>query len=71
MQHDSVIILAFNPQDPSIAGRRKVLDEGVLELKEGLLSLSKRLGITQPLIDTATTAMGAGAESPGGRFVCG
>jgi tetrahydromethanopterin S-methyltransferase subunit H len=63
MQHSSAIILAFNPQDPSIAGRKKVMDDGALELTTGLLPLSKRLGITQPLIDTATTAMGAGAGS--------
>ena len=63
MQHDSAIVLAFNPRDPSIAGRKKVLDEGVLDLETGLLPLSERLGITKPLIDTATTAMGAGAGS--------
>ncbi len=63
LQHECAIVLAFNPQDPSIAGRRKVLDEGALELKKGLLSLCQDLGITKPLIDTATTAMGAGAGS--------
>ncbi|MFW9907757.1 MAG: tetrahydromethanopterin S-methyltransferase subunit H [Candidatus Thorarchaeota archaeon] len=63
IQHECAIILAFNPQDPSIAGRRKVLDEGVLNIEKGLLPLSKELGITKPLIDTATTAMGAGAGS--------
>ncbi len=63
MQHDSAIILAFNPQDPSIAGRRKVLEEGALDLETGLIPLSEELGITKPLIDTATTAMGAGAGS--------
>ncbi|MFW9808123.1 MAG: tetrahydromethanopterin S-methyltransferase subunit H [Candidatus Thorarchaeota archaeon] len=63
IQHECAIILAFNPQDPSIAGRRKVLDEGALDLDKGLLPLSSDLGITKPLIDTAVTAMGAGAGS--------
>ncbi|MFW9982273.1 MAG: tetrahydromethanopterin S-methyltransferase subunit H, partial [Candidatus Thorarchaeota archaeon] len=63
IQHECAIILAFNPQDPTIAGRRKVLDEGALDLDKGLLPLSSELGITKPLIDTAVTAMGAGAGS--------
>ncbi|MFW9849350.1 MAG: tetrahydromethanopterin S-methyltransferase subunit H [Candidatus Thorarchaeota archaeon] len=63
MQHDSAILLAFNPQDPSIAGRKKVIEEGALELDTGLLPLCEKLGITKPLIDTAATAMGAGAGS--------
>ncbi len=62
-QHESAIILAFNPQDPSIAGRRAVLEQGALNLESGLLTLCEQLGITKPLIDTATTAMGAGAGS--------
>ncbi|MBD3406617.1 MAG: tetrahydromethanopterin S-methyltransferase subunit H [Candidatus Lokiarchaeota archaeon] len=63
MQHSCAIVLAFNPQDPSIAGRRAILDEGTGNLDEGLLKLSKRLGVTKPLVDTATTVMGAGAGS--------
>lgn len=63
IQHDCAIILAFNPQDPSIAGRRAVLEEGALELKQGLLSLSEQLGVTKPLIDTAITPIGSGAGS--------
>ncbi|MFW9919069.1 MAG: tetrahydromethanopterin S-methyltransferase subunit H [Candidatus Thorarchaeota archaeon] len=62
-QHESAIILAFNPQDPSIAGRRAILEQGALNLDTGLLTLCDELGITKPLIDTATTAMGAGAGS--------
>lgn len=62
-QHDSAIVLAFNPQDPSIAGKRAVLEQGALDLETGLLLLCEDLGITKPLIDTATTAMGAGAGS--------
>ncbi|MGY5874638.1 MAG: tetrahydromethanopterin S-methyltransferase subunit H [Candidatus Thorarchaeota archaeon] len=61
LQHDCAILLAFNPRDPTVAGRRAVLEDGVGELKKGLLPLSEELGITKPLIDTATTAMGAGA----------
>lgn len=63
IQHESAILLAFNPQDPSIAGRRKVLEKGALTLDNGLLEISKDLGITKPLIDTAVTAIGAGAGS--------
>ncbi len=61
IQHECAIVLAFNPQDTSIAGKRQVLDTGVPPLKKGLLSIADDLGITKPLIDTATTAMGAGA----------
>jgi tetrahydromethanopterin S-methyltransferase subunit H len=60
---ECVILLAFNPEDPSIAGRRKVLDEGAMTLDKGLLPLSNELGVTKPLIDSATTALGAGAGS--------
>ena len=61
IQHDCAIVLAFNPKDPSIAGRRAVLDEGAGHTEKGLLALCEDLGISKPLIDTATTAMGAGA----------
>jgi tetrahydromethanopterin S-methyltransferase subunit H len=60
---ECAILLAFNPEDPSIAGKRKVLDEGAMNLDKGLLPLSTELGVTKPLIDSATTAMGAGAGS--------
>ena len=61
LQHETAIILAFNPQDPSIAGRRTILEDGALNIEKGLLELSRDLGVTKPLVDTATTAMGAGA----------
>ncbi|MHA2021791.1 MAG: tetrahydromethanopterin S-methyltransferase subunit H [Candidatus Thorarchaeota archaeon] len=61
LQHECAIVLAFNPQDASTAGRRAVLDEGAASLKQGLLSIAEDVGVTKPLIDTATTAMGAGA----------
>jgi tetrahydromethanopterin S-methyltransferase subunit H len=63
IQHECALLLAFNPQDPSIAGRRAVLEEGALSLEKGLLDLAKELGIVKPLIDTAVTAIGAGAGS--------
>lgn len=61
IQHECAIVLAFNPQDSSTAGRRAILDEGTTTLKQGLLSIAEEVGVTKPLIDTATTAMGAGA----------
>jgi len=63
IQHECAIVLAFNPQDPSIAGRRAVLESGTAAFDRGLLSLCEDLGVTKPLIDTAVTAMGAGAGS--------
>lgn len=60
---ECLIVLAFNPEDPSIAGRRRVLDEGAMTLEKGLLPLSNELGVTKPLIDSAMTTMGAGAGS--------
>jgi tetrahydromethanopterin S-methyltransferase subunit H len=63
IQHECALLLAFNPQDPSIAGRRTVLEHGALTLKKGLLEYAKELGVTKPLIDTAVTAVGAGAGS--------
>ncbi|MEM2143353.1 MAG: tetrahydromethanopterin S-methyltransferase subunit H [Candidatus Thorarchaeota archaeon] len=68
LRPEAAIILAFNPADTSIAGRRAVLEEPYAEYGEGLLSLAKRVGITKPLVDTATTAMGAGA-GPSVSFV--
>ena len=69
IQHECAILLAFNPQDPSIAGRRAILEEGALTLNKGLLDLAKELGITKPLIDTAVTAIGAGAGAAAGSGV--
>ena len=63
IQHECAIVLAFNPQDSTIAGRRIVLEKGAMELEKGLLDICKDVGITKPLIDTAVTAMGAGAGS--------
>ena len=63
LHHESAIVLAFNPQDASIAGRRAVLEKPILEREKGLLDLCRDIGVTKPLIDTAVTAMGAGAGS--------
>jgi tetrahydromethanopterin S-methyltransferase subunit H len=63
IQHECAIALAFNPKDSTIAGRREVLEKGVMELDKGLLDICKEIGVTKPLIDTAVTAMGAGAGS--------
>lgn len=63
IQHECALVLAFNPQDSTIAGRRAVLETGVMELDKGLLELCKDIGVTKPLLDTAVTAMGAGAGS--------
>ena len=63
IQHECAIVLAFNPQDSTIAGRRAVLEKGAMELDKGLFELCKEIGVTKPLLDTAVTAMGAGAGS--------
>jgi tetrahydromethanopterin S-methyltransferase subunit H len=63
LRHECAIVLAFNPQDSTIAGRRDVLEKAVLERDQGLLKLCQDIGVTKPLIDTAVTAMGAGAGS--------
>ena len=63
IQHECAIILAFNPQDSTIAGRRAVLEDGAKNQEKGLLELCRKLGVTKPLLDTAVTAMGAGAGS--------
>ncbi|TFG32570.1 tetrahydromethanopterin S-methyltransferase subunit H [Candidatus Thorarchaeota archaeon] len=71
IQHECAIVLAFNPQDSTIAGRRAVLEKGALEQDKGLLELCKEIGVTKPLLDTAVTAMGAGAGSAAAfTFVC-
>ncbi|MHA1742186.1 MAG: tetrahydromethanopterin S-methyltransferase subunit H [Candidatus Thorarchaeota archaeon] len=63
IQPEAAIILAFNPQDSSVAGRRAILEKGALSLDRGLLRIAEDTGISKPLIDTATTAIGAGAGS--------
>ncbi len=60
---EAAIVLAFNPQDSSMAGRRAVLEQGVHRLESGLLQMAEQLGVQKPLIDTAITSIGAGAGS--------
>ncbi len=63
MPPESAIVLSYNPQDSTIAGRRAVLEKGALNQNKGLLDLCKELGISKPLIDTSMTALGSGAGS--------
>ncbi len=58
---EAAIILAFNPRDATVAGKRAVLEEPIPGREKGLLALSAEVGVTKPLIDTATTAISAGA----------
>lgn len=59
---DSAIVLAFNPADPSVPGRQKVLAEGgVAGQKKGMLQIAEECGITRPILDTAATPLGLGS----------
>ena len=61
---DSAIVLAFNPADPSVAGREKVLAEGgVAGQTKGMLQIAEECGITRPILDTAATPLGLGSGS--------
>ncbi|MDP2796428.1 MAG: tetrahydromethanopterin S-methyltransferase subunit H [Methanoregula sp.] len=61
---DAAIVLAFNPADPSVAGREKVLVEGgVAGQKMGMIPISEEAGITRPILDTAATPLGLGSGS--------
>jgi len=59
---DAAIVLAFNPADPSVAGREKVLAEGgVAGQTKGMLQIAEECGITRPILDTAATPLGLGS----------
>ncbi|HJJ27940.1 MAG TPA: tetrahydromethanopterin S-methyltransferase subunit H [Methanocorpusculum sp.] len=59
---NSAIVLAFNPGDPSIAGREKTLTEGgVAGQSQGMLQIAEECGITRPILDSAATPLGLGA----------
>ncbi|MGC9434502.1 MAG: tetrahydromethanopterin S-methyltransferase subunit H [Methanomicrobiales archaeon] len=59
---DSAIVLAFNPGDPSVVGREKVLVEGgVAGQEKGMLQIAEECGITRPILDTAATPLGIGS----------
>jgi len=61
---DAAIVLAFNPADPSVAGREKVLVEGgVAGQTKGMLTIAEECGITRPILDTAATPLGLGSGS--------
>ncbi|MDD1715853.1 MAG: tetrahydromethanopterin S-methyltransferase subunit H [Methanolinea sp.] len=61
---NSAIVLAFNPADPSVAGREKVLVEGgVAGQTKGMIPISEECGITRPILDTAATPLGLGSGS--------
>ena len=52
------IIVAFNPKDKSPDGKIEVIENGAHLTSNGLLSISKELGIKKILVDTAALAPG-------------
>lgn len=59
---NAAIVLAFNPADPSVAGRQKVLNEGgVAGQERGMIQIAEEAGITRPILDTAATPLGLGS----------
>ena len=59
---NAAIVLAFNPGDPSVAGREKVLTEGGVAGQEmGMLEIAEKCGVTRPILDTAATPLGLGS----------
>ena len=61
---DAAIVLAFNPADPTVPGREKVLVEGgVAGQTKGMLAIAEECGIKRPILDTAATPLGLGSGS--------
>ncbi len=59
---NAAIVLAFNPADPSVSGRQKVLNEGgVAGQEKGMIQIAEECGITRPILDTAATPLGLGS----------
>ncbi|MGZ4915113.1 MAG: tetrahydromethanopterin S-methyltransferase subunit H [Halobacteriota archaeon] len=58
---NSAIVLAFNPVDVSVKGRIEMLTIGGTGQEKGLLQSSEEAGITRPLLDVASLALGVGA----------
>ena len=58
-----VLVVAFNPKDASPDGRIEVLENGAHLLDAGLLSVTKSLGVSKVLVDTAALAPGEGSGS--------
>lgn len=52
------IVVAFNPKDRSPDGKIEVLETGAHLLSQGLLDMTRSIGITDVLIDTAALAPG-------------
>jgi tetrahydromethanopterin S-methyltransferase subunit H len=57
----AAIVLAFNPTDVSVKGRIEMLTIGGTGQEKGLLASSEEAGITRPLLDVASLALGVGA----------
>jgi tetrahydromethanopterin S-methyltransferase subunit H len=55
---EMVIVVAFNPKDKSPDGKIEVLENGANLIDNGLLKITKKLGIEKILIDTAALAPG-------------
>jgi tetrahydromethanopterin S-methyltransferase subunit H len=55
---EMAIILAFNPKDKSPDGKVEVLENGANLTEDGLLSITKNLGIKKIIVDTAALAPG-------------
>jgi len=61
---DAAIVLAFNPADPTVPGREKVLVEGgVAGQTKGMLQIAEECGTKRPILDTAATPLGLGSGS--------
>jgi tetrahydromethanopterin S-methyltransferase subunit H len=59
---NAAIVLAFNPGDPTVVGREKVLTEGGVAGQEmSMLAIAEECGITRPILDTAATPLGLGS----------
>ncbi|KQC05355.1 MAG: tetrahydromethanopterin S-methyltransferase subunit H [Methanoculleus sp. SDB] len=59
---NAAIVLAFNPGDPTVVGREKVLVEGgVAGQEKSMLGIAEECGITRPILDTAATPLGLGS----------
>jgi tetrahydromethanopterin S-methyltransferase subunit H len=61
---DAAIVLAFNPADPTVPGREKVLVEGgVAGQAKGMLEIAEYCGVKLPILDPAATPLGLGSGS--------
>ena len=59
---DAAIVLAFNPGDPTVTGREKVLTEGgVAGQEKSMIQIAEEAGIKRIILDTAATPLGLGS----------